>query len=540
MPIGELPVVWKAATTLRRLSARSFFWPLPLRMVSRRISASASMSKFSHQLLDGLRAHRAGEVLAVTVDQLAVEHLVDDELLELELGEGGPDLVETVQLALGPVTELTHLALAAVLDLAAHVGLGALGLELGDVGLELLGAGLEVGVALIGDGLLLDLHLGLEGGQLVVAELLVDRDDDVGGEVDDLLEILRRQVEQVAEAARHALEVPDVGDRGGQFDVAHALTTHLGAGHLDAAALTDDALEADALVLTAVALPVPGGAEDLLAEEAVLLGLERAVVDGLRLLDLAVGPLTDVLSGGEADAEFIEEVDVEHVTSFPRWVVASATAANSNVGYAPGTVQVTRGPNLVREVVDRRRLVPGQVDAQVRRRPLQVLVVAVAHLDGRAVRGQHLHVEAERLELLEEHLERLGDARLGDVLALDDGLVHLHSTHHVVRLDGEQFLQRVCRAVGLHRPALHLTEALATELGLTAERLLRDHRVRTGRTSVDLVVDQVVQLDDVHVADRDRVRERLAGAAVEQRGLSVRADHLLAVAVRQRRRRADR
>ena len=46
MPIGELPVVWNAATTLSRLSARSFFWPLPLRMVSRRFSASAGMSKF--------------------------------------------------------------------------------------------------------------------------------------------------------------------------------------------------------------------------------------------------------------------------------------------------------------------------------------------------------------------------------------------------------------------------------------------------------------------------------------------------------------
>ncbi len=150
-----------------------------------------------------------------------------------------------------------------------------------------------------------------------MTQVVVDRGDDVRSEVDDLFEILRSQVEQVTETARYTLEVPDVGDRCGQFDVAHALTTHLGASHLDAAALTDDALEADALVLTAVALPVPGGAEDLLAEEAVLLGLERAVVDGLRLLDLAVGPVADVLGGGQADAEFIEEVDVEHVTSFP-------------------------------------------------------------------------------------------------------------------------------------------------------------------------------------------------------------------------------
>ena len=71
------------------------------------------------ELLDRLRAHRAGEVLAVAVDDLAVEVLVDDQLLGSQLGEGGPDLVETVQLTLGTVTELTHLALAAVPDLAA-------------------------------------------------------------------------------------------------------------------------------------------------------------------------------------------------------------------------------------------------------------------------------------------------------------------------------------------------------------------------------------------------------------------------------------
>ncbi len=47
MPIGELRVDWNAATTLSRLSARSFFWPLPDRMVSRSESASASRSKFS-------------------------------------------------------------------------------------------------------------------------------------------------------------------------------------------------------------------------------------------------------------------------------------------------------------------------------------------------------------------------------------------------------------------------------------------------------------------------------------------------------------
>src|SRR5439155_17911689 len=133
-----------------------------------------------------------------------------------------------------------------------------------------------------------------------------------GREVDDLLEALGRDVEQVAETARDALEVPDVSDGGGELDVAHPLAPHLGARDLDAAALTDDALEPDALVLAAVALPVLGRPEDLLAEQAVLLGLERAVVDRLRLLHLAVRPHADLLRGGERDGQLGGVVDVEH------------------------------------------------------------------------------------------------------------------------------------------------------------------------------------------------------------------------------------
>ena len=149
--------------------------------------------------LDRLGAHAAGEVLPETVVELAVDALVDDDLVDVELGEGGPDLLESIQLALGRLADLLHLLLAAVLDLAALVGLGTLGLELGQVGLELLGAGLDVGVALVLDDLALLDDLGLEGAELVVTELGVDIGDDVRGEVDDLVEILRRQVQQVAQ-----------------------------------------------------------------------------------------------------------------------------------------------------------------------------------------------------------------------------------------------------------------------------------------------------------------------------------------------------
>src|SRR5437868_7934089 len=121
--------------------------------------------------------------------------------------------------------------------------------------------------------------------------------------------------------------------------MAHALAAHLGARDLDATALADDALEPDALVLPAVALPVLGGAEDLLAEQAVLLRLERAVVDGLGLLDLAVRPHADGIRGGQADAKLIEVVYIQQVSSLPLETI-SAPALVLFVGAALRTGEV--------------------------------------------------------------------------------------------------------------------------------------------------------------------------------------------------------
>src|SRR5262249_54963084 len=109
------------------------------------------------------------------------------------------------------------------------------------------------------------------------------------------------------------LDEPDVADRRSQLDMAHALAPDLGAGYLDATFVADDALIANALVLAAVAFEVLGRTEDALAEEAVLLGLQRPIVDGLRLGDFAVGPVPDLLGRGEGNSDGIEIVDVEHV-----------------------------------------------------------------------------------------------------------------------------------------------------------------------------------------------------------------------------------
>src|SRR3954469_7204164 len=79
-----------------------------------------------------------------------------------------------------------------------------------------------------------------------------------------------------------------------------------------------------------------------------------------------------------------------------------------------------------------------------------------------------IDVDGERPDLLHQHVERLGHARVDLVVALDDVLVVLGAAGDVVGLGRQHLLQRVRRPVGLERPDFHLAEALPAELRLAA------------------------------------------------------------------------
>ncbi len=72
------------------------------------------------------------------------------------------------------------------------------------------------------------------------------------------------------------------------------------------------------------------------------------------------------------------------------------------------------------------------------------------------------------------------------------------------------------RAVTEQCPDFHFAETLAAALGLAAERLLSDQRVRTDGAHVNLVLDHVVQLQNIHVSDGNRLIEMFAGATIAQ------------------------
>src|SRR5262249_42606582 len=93
-----------------------------------------------------------------------------------------------------------------------------------------------------------------------------------------------------------------------ELDMAHALAPDARQRDLDRALLADDALVLHALVLAAQALVVLDRPEDACAEQAVALRLEGPVVDGLRLLDLAVGPGQNLLGRRDRDPDLVEDL----------------------------------------------------------------------------------------------------------------------------------------------------------------------------------------------------------------------------------------
>ena len=119
-------------------------------------------------------------------------------------------------------------------------------------------------------------------------------ENDIGFEIQDFFQILDRQVQDEADPARRTFKKPDVRDRRGQLDVAHALAAHFGLRHLDAASFADDAPVLHSLVFSAEAFEIVDRPESFRAEQPVLFRLEGPVVDGFRLGHFPPGPAFDL------------------------------------------------------------------------------------------------------------------------------------------------------------------------------------------------------------------------------------------------------
>ena len=132
-----------------------------------------------------------------------------------------------LNLAVSTLTGRSHLTFSVLTQLTLLSSFTAVGLNTRQLLLNLAGNSGNIGVALGLQGLLIAVMCGLQVRQILVTSFLVHARDHVGGEVDDLLQVLRCQIQQVPQAGGNTLEVPDVGDGGSQLNVAHTLTAHL-------------------------------------------------------------------------------------------------------------------------------------------------------------------------------------------------------------------------------------------------------------------------------------------------------------------------
>ena len=130
--------------------------------------------------------------------------------------------------------------------------------------------------------------------------------DDVVLVINDALELTRAHVEHQADARRHALVKPNVRNRDGKLDVAHALAADARERDFNAATIADDALVFDPLVFSAGAFPIAGRTEDSFAEKAALLRFKRSIIDRLRIFDFAFAPRPHRVARGHANCDLVE------------------------------------------------------------------------------------------------------------------------------------------------------------------------------------------------------------------------------------------
>ena len=130
--------------------------------------------------------------------------------------------------------------------------------------------------------------------------------DNIVCKIQHLLQCSRRKIQHQTHTARNTFEIPDMGNRSSQLDMAHPLTAHACLGNLNTTAVADYAFITDLLVFSTVTLPVFAGSEDTLTEQTVTLRLQGSVVDGFRLEHLPVRPLSDLFRGCQADFDCVK------------------------------------------------------------------------------------------------------------------------------------------------------------------------------------------------------------------------------------------
>ena len=95
--------------------------------------------------------------------------------------------------------------------------------------------------------------------------------------------------------------------------MAHSFATDFRLDDLDPALLADDASVAHPFVFATITLIVFGRSKYFCAKQPVTLRFKRSIINGFRLLDLAMGPRADHLFGRQRD---LDRIKTERILGF--------------------------------------------------------------------------------------------------------------------------------------------------------------------------------------------------------------------------------
>src|SRR5882724_6332561 len=142
-----------------------------------------------------------------------------------------------------------------------------------------------------------------------------------------------------------------------------------------------------------------------------------------------------------------------------RYKVVSSSPAFAGVAFRRSSFRKTA--RTAENPTTENFLLPGQEEHRLK--PM----LLVGGLIGRRLLALHqLDVEAERLQLADEHVERFGNARLDARFPLDDGLVDFRAAIDVVGLRGQEFLQILTAAEAFDPPNFLFAEPLPPNCAL--------------------------------------------------------------------------
>src|SRR3990167_8474387 len=122
-------------------------------------------------------------------------------------------------------------------------------------------------------------------------------------------------------------------------------------------------------------------------------------------------------------------------------------------------------------------------------------------IDDFIISRQKINFKSQSLQLLNQHIEAFRYFWPLNLNAFDNALISFSPAVNIITFNGQHFLKAMGRTVGFQSPNFHFTKALAAVLGLTAQRLLRNHSIWAGGTSMNLIGYHMIEFNNVHTAN---------------------------------------